>query len=202
MVSKRSRLAILICILVLMTVLVAISTASLVLWLVADWEKHAWALTLTVKIMWGSWAVLLTATLLTWVTIFGWKFRRPQPGQGPMALLRSIAAGEEPSAFAKTTGTSFVFTVVLVSLTGVAVLASVLLWILGNWAQFAGPLTLALKWIWGSWWVLVIATVLVRLAVFDQQRRNRKKPPSGTDGNTDKKDPPADSTPPPAANNE
>lgn len=171
MTDSRSKLAILICILVVLTVLGAISVASLVLWLVGNWEKHEGALTLTLKIMWGSWFVLLTATVLTWVTIFGWKFRRAWPGKGPMALLKSIAAGEKPPSLAKTGGTSFTFTVVLVSLFGTTVLASVCLWILGDWEKYSGPLGLAMRIIWGALWVLIIATVLTRVAIFGWQKK-------------------------------
>lgn len=179
MIGRRSRLALIVCILVVYTVLVAISSASLVLWIVGDWEAHRWALTLTLKIMWGSWAVLLAATVLTWVTIFGWRFRRALPDQAPLGLLRSIQAGEKPPAWAKNGWSSFTFTVVLVSLTGTAVLAIVLLWILGDWNEYSDPLWLALKSILAAWWVSVIATVLARVAIFSRQKRKLKDDPGG-----------------------
>ena len=188
MVGPRSKLALMICVLVVLTTLAAISVASVVLVLAADWQAHHNALVLTMKIMWGTWLVLLAGTLLTWATMVGWRFRRALPDdRSPMGLLRSIQAGTKPPAWAKSGWTSFTFTVILVSLTGTAILATVLLWILGDWNRFNGPLWLAVKLIWGQWWLFSIITVLVRVAIFGKQKRNiedsqdhsDKDPPDG-----------------------
>ena len=96
-----------------------------------------------------------------------------------MALLRSIAAGEEPSASAKTGWSSFTFTVVLVSLLGTGLLALVLLWILGDWEQYRGPLDVAWRIILAAIYVLVIATVLTRVAIFGMQRKKLKRRQAG-----------------------
>jgi hypothetical protein len=174
MANSRSRLAVLIAILALATLLMAFAITSLVLALAGDWEKHTDGLTLALKIMWGLWLLTFAAVILTGVTIFGWRFRKAQPGRGPAALARAIAEGFQPASWLKTTATSFTITVVLVSLLGGAVLASVLIWILGDWDKAEGPLTLALKLIWGAWWVLCIATVLVRVAIFGWQRNKAR----------------------------
>lgn len=183
-------LGLLISILVLVTLLVSFTITSLVLWGMGDWERHEWGIKLTLKIMWGSWFVLVTATVLTWVTKVGWHFRRLVPDRAPMALLKAIQAGIEPYAWAKTGWTSFSITVALVSLFGTAVLASVLLWIIGDWKEDEGALTLALKLIWGIWWVLCIATVLTRVAIFGVQRNRRMPPHGGPEPPTDEPNPP------------
>ena len=65
----------------------------------------------------------------------------------------------------------------LVSLFGAAIVASVLLWIFGDWSEDGGQLGVILRLIWAAWWVLAIATVLVRVALFgarlNRQRRER-----------------------------
>jgi hypothetical protein len=171
MALSRSGLANLIINLVLVTVLVAFGIASLVLWLAGDWENHSWALRLTLKIMWGTWLLLLATVVLTRVTIAGWRFRKLRPGQVPAALARILSEGIQPASLFKSGTASFTITVVMVSLLGVTVLASVLLWIIGDWDRYGGPLGLTMKIIWGTWWVLCVITVLVRIALFNQQRR-------------------------------
>src|SRR5439155_20145205 len=132
MADRRGRLAILIVTVVLLTLLVAFGSASLALWLAGDWDRHERGLTLTLKIMWGPWVVLFVAALLTYATFMGWKFRKARPGEGPAALMRAIAEGMKPSAWLKRGPDSFTITVVLVSLLGVTVLATVLVWIIGD----------------------------------------------------------------------
>jgi hypothetical protein len=183
--GKRARLALLILILVTLTLLAAATITSGIVLTMGDWARLEFGLALTLKILWGGCLLLVAGTLLTWVTIIGWKFRKLAPGQGPTALLKAVAAGVEPPAWAKSGWTSFTCTVVMVSMLGAAVLASVLIWILGDFVQFRDPLFLALKLIWASVWVLLIATVLVRLSIFARQKRRqdreRRKRPPGPD---------------------
>src|SRR5205807_470740 len=75
----------------------------------------------------------------------------------------------------KSASASFTITVVLVSLFGAAFLASLCLWIIGDWSEGGGPLLVAIKIIWGTWWVLAIATVLVRVAIFGAHRRRARQ---------------------------
>lgn len=171
MADSRGRLARLIVTLVLLTLLLAFGSASLALWLGGDWTHYERGLILTLKIMWGTWVVLFVAALLTYATIMGWKYRKARPNEGPAALLRAIKEGIHPSAWLKTGPTSFTITVVLVSLLGVTVLASVLIWIIGDWRDSEAALVLSLKIVWGAWWVLCILTVLVRVGIFGWQRR-------------------------------
>src|SRR2546423_10158349 len=154
MALSRTQLAGLISALVIVTLFVAFGIASLVLALAGDWEEYSWALTLTLKIMWGTWVIATAATSLTFVTMFGWRFRKLRPGEGPTALAKALAAEIKPASWFKRGSTSFTITVVLVSLFGTAVLASVLIWIVGDWQLHRSPLVLSLKIIWGTWWVL------------------------------------------------
>jgi hypothetical protein len=55
---------------------------------------------------------------------------------------------------------------VLMSLLGGTVVASLLIWLIGGWNDFT---ILLLKWLWGTIWVLLIVTVLVRLAIYRWQ---------------------------------
>jgi hypothetical protein len=184
MTRPRYRLASLVCNLVVLTLLVAFGIASLVLALGGNWEKHSFGLTISLKIMWGVWLLVFASVVLTRITVFGWQFRRVQPGQGPPSLSRALAQEMKPSSWLKTTATSFTITVVLVSLMGTAVLASVLIWVIGDWSDSKETLVLSLKIIWGTWWVLCIATVLVRVKIFDWQRMKAglfpRKPRKGT----------------------
>jgi hypothetical protein len=180
MADTYSRLGILLSVIVLGTVFAAFGLATVLLWLFGDWNRFAFGMTLTLKIMWSGWVVGFVATFLTHATISGWRFRKAHPGQGPRALAQAIAAGIKPAAWYKTPATSFTITVVLVSLLGVAVLASVLIWIIGDWDQAHPALVLSIKIIWGAWWALTLITVLVRIAIFSRQRRKAgltKKPP-------------------------
>jgi hypothetical protein len=180
MAESGSRLALLILGIVVLTLFVAFGSASLALWLAGDWDDYAWGMTLTLKIMWGTWLLVFVATVLTHLTMVGWHFRKARPGEGPAALMRAIAEGMRPSSWMKTGATSFTITVVLVSLFGTAVLASVLIWIIGDWDHSRGALVLTLKIVWGAWWVLCIITVLVRVYIFYWQRRKGgygRKPP-------------------------
>jgi hypothetical protein len=162
------------------------------LWWLGDWENHGWALTLTLQIVWGCWLVGTLAALLTRVTIFGWYFRRyflwDEEKELPPEVPRL-----PPPPWPKSPAASFSITVVLVSLTGAAVVASVVLWILrdalGEW------LWTILQIIWACWWVAVIAVVLTRISIFGVQKQRaieKQQPPSdnGVSG------PPAEGAPP------
>ena len=199
MAKSRSSLAALISNIVLLTLLVLAAISTLVLWLVGDWEQYGWGLGLALKIVWGLWLIAFVATFLTRATIVGWHHRKAHPSEWPTALYKAFSEGGRPPSWFKSGAASFTITVILVSLLGAAVLASVLLWIIGNWQRHGGPLGLTLKIIWGSWWVLVIATVLVRVAIFEHHRRWAKQvkaarqqaqvapPANGTDaGDADK----------------
>jgi hypothetical protein len=208
MAVSRGKLAALIVTLVLLTLLFAFFSASLAIWLGGDWGRYRQGLTLTLKIMWGSWLVLLAAALLTYATIMGWRYRKARLSDAPAALRRALAEGMKPSALLKTTAISFTITVILVSLLGAAVLASVLIWIIGDWTgESADALGLTLKIIWGAVWVLCIITVLVRVNIFRIQRKKGgfgpKPPPEGEDesgpdrdGEAGEESPPRDSDPP------
>ena len=204
MAVSGGRLATLIVSLVLMTLLFAFFSASLAIWLAGDWARYGQGLTLTLKIMWGSWLVLFAAALLTAATIMGWRYRKARLSDAPAAMARALAEGMKPSALLKTAAISFTITVILVSLLGVAVLASVLIWIIGDWSgESAGALGLTLKIIWGTVWVLCIITVLVRVNIFRIQRNKagygRKPPPEGEDEGGPDKDgdsPPENNGPP------
>ena len=78
MSGSRSRLFYLIAGVVVLTLLVAFGSASLALWLGGDWEDYGWGLTLTLKIMWGTWLVLFVALGLTHLTAVGWRFLVPK----------------------------------------------------------------------------------------------------------------------------
>jgi len=190
MADSRSRLATLICTVVVLSLLVSCVITTALLWAFGDWDKHGWGLTLALKIMWAVWLIVLVSTALTYVTMFGWHYRRPRPGEWPAALRRVWSEGVTPPAWFKSSSASFAITVVLVSLFGAAFLASVLLWVIGDWSGGSGPLVLTLKIVWGSWWVLAIATVLVRVAIFGnqwkrgQQQKAGEAPPGppGADG--------------------
>jgi hypothetical protein len=168
MILSGSRLAFLIVAIVLLTLFIAFTITSVIMGLMGDWEDHSDGLELTLKIMWGAWLTALAASFLTYVTAFGWRFRKLRPGEGPAALWRDLAADIKPSSWFKSGATSFTVTVILVSLFGAAFLASVLVWIIGDWNESK---SIAMKAIWGSWWVLCIGTVLVRVALFTKQRR-------------------------------
>jgi len=207
MSDPRAKLTMLILSIVVLSLLTTCVVTTVFLWVFGDWENHTWGMQLTLKVMWGVWLAVLVATFLTYVTMFGWHFRRPQPSEWPKALMRAWKEGVKPPAWFKSPSASFTITVVLVSLSGAAVLASVCLWVIGDWSQGRGPLWVALKSIWGAWWVLVIATVLVRVAIFGAHRRRARqenakgddpdgKPPSPPDAGPGDEPP----QPPPGSN--
>src|SRR5262249_12923245 len=160
-----AKLALLILSIVVLALLTPCIVTTIFLFVFGDWEHHAWGIQLTLKVMWSIWLAVLASWGLTYVTMFGWHFRRPNPSEWPHALVRAWNEGVQPPALFKSASTSFTITIVLVSLFGAAFLASLCLWVIGDWSEGRGPLWLALKIIWGTWWVLAIATVLVRVAI-------------------------------------
>jgi hypothetical protein len=148
-------------------------SSTLLRWL-GDWEQHGWGLGLAERIVWGCCLVAALAVILTRVTIFGWSFRHyfRWPGDGaapdgekPPGRFRPVRAPWPKSAAA-----SFSSTVVLVSLTGTAVIAWAVVWMLkdviGDWAYWLVTFIL-----FTAWWVLCIAAVLTRVAIFGWQRK-------------------------------
>jgi hypothetical protein len=169
--------------------LLATGVATLCLLQLGDWERYRGGLDLTLRIIWGCWIVHLLATVLTSVTIFGWSFRRyfrwsetmlPGPPPEPIAadsLPRKGPLRPARAPWKKSPLASFSITVVLVSITGVAALGSVVLWILkdvlGDWVY-----GLVVGIVWSAWWVLCIATVLTRVAIFGAHEKKRAGAPA------------------------
>jgi hypothetical protein len=113
------------------------------------------------------------------VTIFGWYFRRYFHWGEKKEVPPEVPRPAPP--WPKSPAASFSITVVLVSLTGAAVVAAAVLWILrdalGDWWLWT-----LLKIIAAVWWVSVIAVVLTRIAIFGVQKyravEKQKAPPS------------------------
>lgn len=162
---------------VLLALFLVIGIASGMIWWTGDWEQYAWGLTLTLRILWGSWFVLALVTYLTRVTIFGWSFRRYfRWAEDNMPAWTRFRPSKAP--WSKSGAVSFSFTVLLTWLTGGCVIATVVMWILrdvtGEWVFW-----LVFKIIWSSWWVLMIALVLARIAVFGIQRQKEIEEENG-----------------------
>jgi hypothetical protein len=186
MSELRSRKALRILYAIVLTLLTASVVTTALLWRLGNWERHEGGLTLTLKIVWGCWLVLLLGAILTRVTIFGWYFRRyfrrPQQGEAPPVPRPPVVVADRPTRapWPKSGKASFSITVTLVSLTGSAAIATVVLWILegvtGRWVFW-----LVTSIIWASWWVLVITMVLTRIAIFGLQRKRvvQSQPPDG-----------------------
>jgi hypothetical protein len=69
--------------------------------------------------------------------------------------------------------TGFFVTIILLVLLGAAVVSTLVVLVLGGWDEHVW----ILKWVWGTWWVLCIITVLTRLAIFRwQMMRSAKRP--------------------------
>ncbi len=153
---------------VLLLVVACAITSVLLRWL-GNWEEHAFGLKLAERIVWGCGLVGCLATVLTRVTMFGWYFRRyfRWPGEGAGAPTPPVPLPRRPATapWYKSGKASFTITVVLVSLTGAIAIATVVMWTLtdvtGEWTFL-----LVFKILWSVWWVLAIATVLTRNAIF------------------------------------
>jgi hypothetical protein len=154
---------------VVIALLAGTGIASLCLWIYGDWENYTWGLKLTLRILWGVWIVVALATILTRVTIFGWSFRRYLRWAGDqMPAWTRFRPTKAP--WSKSGKASFSFTVALVSLFGLVCVASVVMYILidvtGSWVFW-----LVIRLMWGSFWVLAVVLVLVRVAIFGVQRQ-------------------------------
>jgi hypothetical protein len=149
--------------------LVGVAIATACLWWFGNWVEYRDGLTLTLRILWGVWIIHALAAVLTRVTIFGWNFRRyfrlDENGSPETLPVRPARA-----PWFKSGKVSFSITVILVSLTGACAIATAVMYILmdvtGEWVFW-----LVFKIIWSSWWVLSIATVLTRLALFGNEKK-------------------------------
>lgn len=158
---------------VIAALLAASLVATLCLFVFVDGAEYHWGVTLTFRILWGCWIVGLFALILTRVTIFGWSFRRyfrrdeANPPAGPTP--RPTAAPWDKGG-----KSSFGFTVSMVSVTGVAAVTIVVMWMLsGVTGEFVFWLVSMIVGI--TWWVAIIALVLTRVAVFGAQRHRKAK---------------------------
>jgi hypothetical protein len=151
--------------LVVLVLLGAVGATSALLVALGDWESHAEELRFANRVLWGTWIVAAVGVVLTRVTVFGWSFRKyfrwEGEGEPPPNLPRPTRA-----IWYKSPSASFGFTVAMVALTGSVAVSTVILWVVG------GPVMwLAIKVVWGCWWVIFIALVLARVSVFGIQRR-------------------------------
>ncbi|NBO92043.1 MAG: hypothetical protein EBV06_06975 [Planctomycetia bacterium] len=156
--------------LVVLVLLIGALAAYVLIGVLGEWETQANALTLARRIILAVWALTASSIVLTRVTVFGWSFRRyfrwDGEGDPPPGAPRPTRAPwyKSPSA-------SFGFTVAIVSITGAAVSATVILYLLMDWVGW-DVFSLVAKILWGSWWVLLIGLVLARVTIFGIQRRN------------------------------
>ena len=161
-------------------------------WWAAGWGD--WSREVTLRIVWGCCIVACAATLLTRVTIIGWYFRRYfRPSEGAVPPPEPIGGGpRRPTAapWYKSGALSFSMTVTLVALVGVTAVASVVVWVLGD---FFGDwlMWVILKSLWGVMWIVCIAIVLTRIGVFRLHMLRGKRAAAGDDPI-----PPSDSTTP------
>jgi hypothetical protein len=168
--------------------LLATVVATICLVWLGNWERFRDGLILALRIIWGCWIVHLLAATLTRVTIFGWSFRRyfrwsetmlpPPPEPLPADNLpRKGPLRPAQAPWRKSSLASFSITVMLVSVTGLAALGHVVLWILadvlGDWVY-----GLVVGIIWSAWWVLCIAIVLTRVAIFAAHKKKSAGAPS------------------------
>ncbi|HVS40091.1 MAG TPA: hypothetical protein VMS17_31320, partial [Gemmataceae bacterium] len=76
------------------SVLAATAIASVLIWLLGDWQDYGWGLRLTLYILWGCCIVGLIATVLTRLTIIGWYFRRYfRPAEQPTIPRDPVSGG-------------------------------------------------------------------------------------------------------------
>jgi hypothetical protein len=166
---------------VIVALLIASLATTVCLYLLVDSAEYSWELMLTLRILWGCWIVGLFALVLTRVTIFGWSFRRyfrwDEPSPPPTPTPRPARA-----PWNKSGKSSFGFTVSMVSVTGTAAVAVVVLWmlegIIGHWTFWLVSTIIGV-----TWWVAVITLVLTRIAIFGAQRHkkaNEQVQPAGS----------------------
>jgi hypothetical protein len=168
---------------VIAALLVASLAVTVCLYLFVDSAETHPRLTLTFRILWGCWIVVLFALILTRVTIFGWSFRRyfrwDEPSPPPQTTPRPTRA-----PWIKGGKSSFGFTVAMVSLTGAAAVAIVVLWMLedvtGDFVFWLVSMIIGI-----TWWVAVITLVLTRIAIFGAQRHKKAAELAQTTGSTE-----------------
>jgi hypothetical protein len=149
--------------------LVGSIVATAAIWWLGDWQNYGWGLDLTLRILWGCCIVVLTAAMLTRLTIIGWYFRRYfRPAEQAVPPPDPVGAGTRRPTSApwyKSGALSFSMTLTLVGMAGATALASAVIWIMGDvfgeWIMW-----LILKILWGVFWMVCIATVLTRIGVF------------------------------------
>jgi hypothetical protein len=179
MLEPRSTMSGFVTALVAGTFLLGTVVATALIWWLGDWQDYAWGLDLTLRILWGCCIVVLTAGLLTRVTIIGWYFRRYfRPDEQPVPPPDPVGAGTRRPTTApwyKSGALSFSMTVSLVAITGVTALTSAVIWIMGDvfpdWVMW-----LILKILWGVAWMAAIAVVLTRIGVFRLHMLKAKPP--------------------------
>src|SRR5438067_7907642 len=110
MSDPRARLAMWILTIVVLSLFTTCIVTDVLLRVFGDWENHAWGIRLALKVMWGIWFLVLVASGLTYVTMFGWHFRRPHPSEWPKALVRVWNEGVQPPALFKSALASFTIT--------------------------------------------------------------------------------------------
>jgi type VI protein secretion system component VasK len=87
--------------------------------------------------------------------------------------------------------TGFFVTIILLVLLGAAVVSTLVVLLLGHWDEHVW----ILKWVWGTWWVLCIITVLTRLAIFRwQMMRSANRAPRPQEQETPKDKEPSSSS--------
>jgi hypothetical protein len=188
MAEFRSGVTGLVLAVVVFALLGAALVATALLWWLGDWEGHGWALWLTLRIVWGVWLATCLGMVLTRATMFGWYFRRyfgrSEPGAAPPKESEAPTAERPPPPpppWPKSGAASFSITIVLTSLTGAAIVATVVLWALRD-VLGATVYGWVVGIIWAAWWVLVIATVLTRVAIFGTQKKKAVRAPPAADG--------------------
>jgi hypothetical protein len=167
MVELRSGVTAFVLLIVVLSLLAAALVTTALLWWLGEWNSYGGSLTF--RIVWGACLATFLAMILTQAAIYGWQFRRyfgrAEPGQTP-----TEPAAPPPPPWPKSGKASFSITIILVSLTGAAVVASMVLWVLSD--LMSEP---ALRWsvggVWAAWWLGVLATVLTRVAHFGVQRK-------------------------------
>jgi hypothetical protein len=161
--------------LVVLALFVGTVVATVMMVVMGDWDSHAWGLKLALRITWGCWVVVCLAWLLTRVTIFGWSFRRylRWPG-GPTQAPPMIPRRPTLAPWYKSAAASFSITVVMVSLTGAVTVTIAVLWMLVDTIG-ERVFWLVFKILGSAWWVLCVATVLTRVAIFGVQKKRAQK---------------------------
>jgi magnesium-transporting ATPase (P-type) len=158
--------------------LVVAIIATILIWQLGDWQNDGWALSLTLRILWGCCIVAIAAATLTRVTMVGWNFRRYfRAGEHATPPRDPVGVGVRRPTVApwyKSGILSFSMTVSLVAVVGATAIASAVIWVMGTVFGDA-VMWLILKIIWAVAWIAVIALVLTRVGVFRQYMKKGKR---------------------------